>query len=203
MTAAHPTLPIPSYARVTRVATGRSVIVRINDRGPFLNDRIIDLSYVAAAKLGLVGPGSGRVVVQAITNEDILAGRIPSATRLATTNPPASATPLAVPRPTPIAAGSAAAGQALPPTTAAGSAPSAGPAGIYLQFGAFASADNAQALAQRINARANVLPRVSFQASLYKVRLGPYASRDEAAQAASMLAQSAGMSPAIAQDPGL
>src|SRR5690606_31134850 len=59
MTAAHPTLPIPSYARVTRVGTGRSVIVRINARGPFHPGRIIDLSYVAAAKLGLIGPGSG------------------------------------------------------------------------------------------------------------------------------------------------
>ena len=79
MTAAHPTLPIPSYARVTRVDTGRSVVVRINDRGPFHPGRIIDLSYVAAAKLGLIGPGSGRVIVQAITNADIRAGRYPAA----------------------------------------------------------------------------------------------------------------------------
>lgn len=71
MTAAHPTLPIPSYARVTRVKTGRSVIVRVNDRGPFHSSRIIDLSYVAAAKLGLIEPGSGHVIVEAITNRDI------------------------------------------------------------------------------------------------------------------------------------
>jgi rare lipoprotein A len=66
MTAAHPTLPIPSYARVTSQANGRSVVVRINDRGPFLHDRIIDLSYVAALKLGFVQAGSARVVVEAI-----------------------------------------------------------------------------------------------------------------------------------------
>jgi rare lipoprotein A len=66
MTAAHPTLPIPSYARVTSQASGRSVVVRINDRGPFLHDRIIDLSYVAALKLGFVQAGSARVVVEAI-----------------------------------------------------------------------------------------------------------------------------------------
>ncbi|MBX6392392.1 MAG: septal ring lytic transglycosylase RlpA family protein, partial [Burkholderiales bacterium] len=54
MTAAHPTMPIPSYARVTNLANGRSVVVRINDRGPFLHDRIIDLSYAAAYKLGYV-----------------------------------------------------------------------------------------------------------------------------------------------------
>src|SRR3546814_15486900 len=64
MTAAHPTLPIPSYARVTRASSGKSVIVRINDRGPFHSSRIIDLSYAAAAKLGLIGPGSGEVLVR-------------------------------------------------------------------------------------------------------------------------------------------
>ncbi len=74
MTAAHPTLPLPSYARVTRPGNGQSVIVRINDRGPFHSSRIIDLSYVAAAKLGLIGPGSGTVVVEAITPAQIRAG---------------------------------------------------------------------------------------------------------------------------------
>lgn len=66
MTAAHPTLPIPSYVRVTHLANGRSVVVRINDRGPFRRGRLIDLSYVAAAKLGLVGHGSGPVEVRAV-----------------------------------------------------------------------------------------------------------------------------------------
>ena len=66
MTAAHPTLPIPSYARVTNLANRRSVVVRINDRGPFHSDRIIDLSYAAAWKLGIVEGGSGRVLVEAI-----------------------------------------------------------------------------------------------------------------------------------------
>jgi rare lipoprotein A len=65
MTAAHPTLPIPSYARVTNLANGRSVVVRVNDRGPFKRGRLIDVSYVAAAKLGLVGHGSGLVEVRA------------------------------------------------------------------------------------------------------------------------------------------
>jgi rare lipoprotein A len=66
MTAAHPTLPIPSYVRVTHLANGRSVVVRINDRGPFKRGRLIDLSYVAAAKLGLVGDGSGPVEVRSV-----------------------------------------------------------------------------------------------------------------------------------------
>jgi rare lipoprotein A len=66
MTAAHPTLPIPSYARVTNVANGSSVVVRINDRGPFRGTRIIDVSYVAAHKLGFIQAGQAQVEVEAI-----------------------------------------------------------------------------------------------------------------------------------------
>jgi len=67
MTAAHPTLPIPSYVRVTNLRDGRSVVVRVNDRGPFLNERLIDLSYTAAAKLGYIEAGSAQVEVELIT----------------------------------------------------------------------------------------------------------------------------------------
>ena len=66
MTAAHPTLPIPSYARVTVLDSGKSVVVRINDRGPFHSSRVIDLSYTAAFKLGIVNKGSQRVRVESI-----------------------------------------------------------------------------------------------------------------------------------------
>ena len=66
MSAAHPTLPIPSYVRVTNPANGRSVVVRVNDRGPFLAERIIDLSYVAAWKLGYIEAGSARVEVEVV-----------------------------------------------------------------------------------------------------------------------------------------
>ena len=66
MSAAHTTLLIPSYARVTNPKNGKSVIVRVNDRGPFHGDRLIDLSYTAAAKLGLIGVGSGAVEVESI-----------------------------------------------------------------------------------------------------------------------------------------
>lgn len=66
MTAAHPTMPIPSYARVTNVANGRSVVVRINDRGPFLHNRIIDLSYAAAHRLGYINQGSALVEVERV-----------------------------------------------------------------------------------------------------------------------------------------
>jgi rare lipoprotein A len=66
MTAAHPTLPIPSYARITSLANGKSVVVRINDRGPFHSKRVIDLSYTAAYKLGFLGSGSSRVRVESL-----------------------------------------------------------------------------------------------------------------------------------------
>ena len=66
MSAAHPTLPIPSYARVTNLANGRSVVVRINDRGPFRSARVIDLSYVAAHRLGFIQAGQAQVEVEAI-----------------------------------------------------------------------------------------------------------------------------------------
>ena len=66
MTAAHKTLPLPAYARVTNLENGRSVVVRINDRGPFHDDRIIDMSYVAAGKLGMLGRGTAMVEVKAL-----------------------------------------------------------------------------------------------------------------------------------------
>ena len=72
--AAHPTMPLPSYARVTNLENGRSVIVRVNDRGPFLNNRIIDLSYAAAKTLGYVNKGTARVEVVRLTNAEIAAG---------------------------------------------------------------------------------------------------------------------------------
>jgi rare lipoprotein A len=97
MTAAHPTLPIPSYARVTNPANGRSVIVRINDRGPFHPGRVIDLSYAAAYKLGYIGSGSAQVEVERILPSDIRAGRIPNALPASPPLQYASATPAPLP----------------------------------------------------------------------------------------------------------
>jgi rare lipoprotein A len=88
MTAAHTLLPLPSYARVTNLANGRSVVVRVNDRGPFHDDRIIDVSYVAAHRLGFLNDGTARVEVEAI---------IPGASE----RPPAPVVSAAQPAPTP------------------------------------------------------------------------------------------------------
>lgn len=74
MTAAHKTMPLPSYARVRNPANGREIVVRVNDRGPFSEGRVIDLSYTAALKLGVLN-GVAPVEVERITNADIRSGR--------------------------------------------------------------------------------------------------------------------------------
>lgn len=99
MTAAHPTLPIPSYARVTNPRNGRSVIVRINDRGPFIAGRIIDLSYVAAYKLGTLQHGTGEVIVERIMPEEIRRG-VPAPDPVMLASTPAAPAPSEPPKDT-------------------------------------------------------------------------------------------------------
>lgn len=84
MTAAHKSLPLPTFVRVTNLRNGRQVIVKVNDRGPFLRGRIIDLSYAAAAKLGMLGEGTAPVEIQVVT-----AGESPSASTMAAAAQPA------------------------------------------------------------------------------------------------------------------
>lgn len=202
MTAAHPTLPIPSYARVIRATTGKTIIVRVNDRGPFHSSRIIDLSYVAAAKLGLIGPGSGQVIVEAITNDDIRNGRVPRTASAPGPQTTTVAMPVPESRPiTPVA---------TPPPPKEDAPAYAQPAlftpnsdGIFLQFGAFSSQHNAQALAQRINQQSGGMAgsaTVQNQDNLYKVRIGPFNSRTEAVNAAFSVQESTGLSASIALD---
>ncbi|WP_155738278.1 septal ring lytic transglycosylase RlpA family protein, partial [Xanthomonas arboricola] len=97
-TAAHKTLPLPSFALVTNTDTGDSVVVRVNDRGPFHDGRVIDLSYAAAVKLGITGKGTGNVEVRGLTEADngnLLAkrrsGSAPVSTAVAAARPAASA----------------------------------------------------------------------------------------------------------------
>ena len=91
MTAAHKTLPIPSYARVRNPANGREVVVRVNDRGPFVDGRIVDLSYAAALRLGLLG-GVAPVELVRITHDEIRAGLWRRDRRLAAPTPEAPIT---------------------------------------------------------------------------------------------------------------
>lgn len=105
MTAAHPTLPIPSYALVTNVQNGRSVIVRVNDRGPFLHNRVMDLSYAAAHKLGYMSSGSGMIEVEMLMPRDIAAGRIPATTNGLLASASSAFTPRAMPPDVALSAG--------------------------------------------------------------------------------------------------
>jgi rare lipoprotein A len=161
MTAAHPTLPIPSYARVTSVANGRSVVVRVNDRGPFLHGRVIDLSYTAAWKLGYIEQGSTLVEVEAIVPDRTLVAAAPSQwpERTAARAPePAPAEPPRVPV-------------------------EAEPGGIYLQLGAFSERDNAEGFRARLALELAVLDRpaeVYRKDGLFRLHVGPYRTRAEA-----------------------
>lgn len=185
MSAAHATLPIPSYTRVTNLANGRSVIVRINDRGPFHSGRLIDLSYAAAYKLGYAGAGSASVEVESITPEEmpLIAARRREAAPAAA--PPPEAPP-ALADARPIAPVIVAAASPLPaePTEAAPVLPvDAVAGGIYLQLGAFSARDNAENFRVRVYqqlAWLNDAIRIFPRDGMYRLDLGPYRDRDEA-----------------------
>jgi rare lipoprotein A len=189
MTAAHTTLPLPSYARVTNPENGRSVIVRINDRGPFHSDRLIDLSYAAAYKLRIVGKGSGLVEVEAIDPRGELFKPKNAAQPVATSSTPVPLvvpppidppTELQAPPPEPIQTAQA-------PQTATSIAPS-----NYVQVGAFKFKDNSDKLTERLrqqNLAENVAVESWYNAGTYRVRLGPYSSRADAERAAVRIKQ--------------
>ena len=155
MSAAHTILPIPSYARVTRVDDGRSVIVRVNDRGPFLNDRLIDLSYTAARKLGVVETGTALVVVEAILPEQPLPN-------------------LAVDPQETIEKDVEGSIEKLSETAA-----------NYIQLAAFSILENAQSMLETLTlpdltfAKARI---VSGTGNLYRLVIGPYPDRQSAEQ---------------------
>ncbi|MCQ9376132.1 septal ring lytic transglycosylase RlpA family protein [Methyloversatilis sp. XJ19-13] len=183
MTAAHATLPIPSYARVTHLASGRSVVVRVNDRGPFKPGRVIDLSWTAAAKLGYVNDGSAEVEVEAVfapgSAGDLLARRAAGQPEIA--------------RPAP---GPAAPADDVIAALAADGATDAPTDGHWLQLGAFSTLDNAQALSRRIAAALGDLAdriSVSSDGDRHRVRAGPFGSRDAAQGAARALRDQLGL----------
>ena len=210
MTAAHPTLPIPSYVRVTRVATGKTVVLRINDRGPFLGGRVIDLSYVAAHKLGVLSPGSAEVIVERIMPQQIANGTAVAASApAAAASPPIAArpAPLAPPvTPTPTTPSLATTGPSvatLPLAAApASSATPAAAGSVYLQLGAFSDPARAQAIAARAAAQVPTQAGVSVNVelgagNLHRVRVGPFASTEAATQAAGPLENALGVAPRV------
>jgi rare lipoprotein A len=207
MTAAHPTLPIPSYARVRNPANGREVVLRINDRGPFHAGRIVDLSYTAALKLDLLR-GVGPVELQRITFDDIRSGawrregasepvRLAEANSVAMVPPPvlaaapAATEPVVAVSPVLVADVTVPASAAPAPsveTTPVGDAPAARaftkPArGFWVQLGAFAQRDGAEGFHKRVSTEADWLApllAVFSDASVFRLQAGPYPSRDEA-----------------------
>ena len=184
MTAAHPTLPIPSYARVTSVATGRSVVVRVNDRGPFWPGSVIDLSYAAAWKLGYVEQGSTMVEVDAI---------VPG------TDVQVAAAPVAPPAP------AAAAAQAAPAAPAEPAAPmdvavTTEPGGLYVQLAAFSARENAESFRARAALELASLDRpieIYRKDGLFRLHVGPYRSRAEASAAAERLKDTLDVKPHV------
>ena len=169
MTAAHPTMPLPSYARVTNLRSGETVIVRVNDRGPFRDGRVIDLSYAAAMRLGIAANGTGEVEVQRITYREIAAASTASTVAAA----PAAVTP-------PAAAVATGGGR------------------WAVQLGAFAGADRAQELLARVQAElakpqagslaAEAQPRIESDGVLHRVLLGALPEREAATTLATRLA---------------
>jgi rare lipoprotein A len=249
MSAAHRTMPLPSYARVRNPANGREVVVRVNDRGPFESGRIIDLSYAAASKLGVLR-GVAPVQVQRLTHEDIRSGRwrgetavvlaaaapappeppAAPAASVAPTPPATPAAPAASPEPALLSAArdpmAAAATGTDPPQAAAPAAPAApestpaletdaphaarpkagGSAkaapGFWVQLGAFRQVHGAFELRrQLVRELAWLEPWLTIfeDGAMFRVQVGPYASRTEAQGTAERIRGSAAAPPMVVQ----
>ena len=168
MTAAHPTLPIPSYAKVTNVKTGQSCVVRINDRGPFHTDRIIDLSYAAASRIGIAAPGSGMVEVERVFAST---GAAPVVVATAAPRPPMVETPMVI--------------EDRGLWLQIGAFSSRESADIFREQAARELSWNNEPL--------DVSPRDGF----FRVRLGPYRNRGEADAIAQKVQQTLGYAPTL------
>ncbi len=165
MTAAHPTLPLPSYVRVTHTENGRSVIVRVNDRGPFLRGRLIDLSYAAAHRLGFINAGSARVEVELLLPEDITVAEA------------------AVREIQPVYVADARPGDRDVASAALAQSAVAGERAPYLQLGAFDTPANAAHLMVRVREELEMLTdqlHLLDGDGRYRLQIGPFASVEEA-----------------------
>lgn len=161
MTAAHKTLPLPTQVRVTNLRNGRSVVVKVNDRGPFIDNRLIDMSYAAASQLDMIKSGTTLVEVEVLNAASaagpVLADDVAPQAQFSALNP--------------ISSAAAEPAQNLPQVS------------LFLQVGAFGEQANAQQLKQRLQDSGiqNVL--ISYDtddtAAIYRVRLGPIAGVDE------------------------
>jgi rare lipoprotein A len=226
ISAAHPTLPIPSYARVTNLANGKQIVVRVNDRGPFHSGRIIDLSFTAALKLGYLGKGSGQLEVERILPDEIRrmasnkrngspadGGTVVVQDTGARMAAGVSVLPVAavsngdiVSTPLPATLPQQGEGGARPLGTVAlsGGVPgvAAAASGFYVQLGAYSQSANAEAMRARLMRgwSAGMPPvEVVEQGNVYRLHSGPFASRIDAAAAAVRLQETVGARPLIVQ----
>ena len=199
LTAAHPTLPLPSMVRVTNLENGRAVVLRINDRGPFKNGRIIDVSRRGAELLGFLGPGTARVLVEVLESESRRLAVVARGREVAVNA--ALAVPLVPVIATPLNAATSngnnidLAAIVSPKTEERARPPVVEPepdgkvtqslvyqTSIYVQAGAFVRRDNAVRLGAKLSVYG---PTVVFQATIgdqlfYRVRLGPVDSVESA-----------------------
>lgn len=196
MTAAHPTLPIPSYARITNLENGKSVVVRINDRGPFHSDRIVDVSYTAALKLGLLGQGSKQVQIERLFPGDEI--HLASARRAAASEaqaaPPAIAALMLEDR---VAMDSAAVAS---PQAAADDKPATASVapGFYLQLGAYGREGKAEEMSDKLKkSGVSQALEVVHAGSVNRLYSGPYPTRAMAQAAARELPHSLGLKPIV------
>lgn len=188
MTAAHPTLPIPSYARVTNMRNGKLVIVRINDRGPFHSSRIIDLSYTAALKLGYVQNGSAELEVERLLPDEIKRLQASRRTDAGLASKPAMADEIDV--------------TARPVNAPAASSVAAEAGGFFLQVGAFSQQQNAVSMRERLLStwpQDLPQPEVVQSQGLYRLHSGPFGTRDLADRAAQALKSSTQLQTTIVQ----
>jgi len=172
MSAAHKTLPLPTYARVTNLENGKSIIVKINDRGPFHANRLIDLSYAAAARLDILGRGTGLVEVAAIDPGSYRP--VPARSRIAPSRPKVAGKPARLPH-----------------------QPS-----LYLQLGAFLSRQNAERLKTRLShltlpGKLRISESTDDRRHLYRVRIGPLADVESADRLTRLLAGHGIQSPRV------
>jgi rare lipoprotein A len=176
MSAAHKSLPLPTYARVTNLGNGKSVIVKINDRGPFHENRLIDLSYAAASRLEILGKGTGLVEIEAIDPR--------------TYSPPARKLAIAASQPK-VANSSPAGNKQHDPA-------------LYLQLGAFLNRSNAERLQERLSktvpGKLHITEAVSNRKPVYRVRVGPLASVETVDKLTKILATQGIESPSVVID---
>lgn len=193
--AAHKTLPLPSYARVTNLENGKSVIVRINDRGPFHENRLIDLSYAAAVKIGIWPKGTGLVEVRAITPGESVQDLPPASSQPQPVLPLPPASPPPLP-PSPSSLPIAPSPAVIAASTSSSAGPGANPGitaapGIYLQVGAFTDNANAERVAQQLRdakfAPVQVVDAQINGRNVRRVRVGPLSDVDRADQVTAQI----------------